>query len=79
MPVNDWFERKCKQDSKIILERHQADSLWNGVGKGKKQEHVCNVDPPAPTDCSLLAHSIQRIGLKDWCVTLTQKLKGAWK
>lgn len=31
MPVNDWIERKCKQDSRIVLENHQA-------GKGEKPE-----------------------------------------
>lgn len=31
MPVNDWIERKYKQDSRIVLENHQA-------GKGEKPE-----------------------------------------
>lgn len=32
MPVNDWIEKKYKQDSRIVLENHQA-------GKGEKPEH----------------------------------------
>lgn len=31
MPVNDWIERKYKQDSRIVLENHQAR-------KGEKPE-----------------------------------------
>lgn len=50
MPVNDWIKRKCKQDSKIILENHQAKILWNGAGKGEKSEHFDNVNHLAITD-----------------------------
>ena len=40
MPVNDWIERKYRQDSKMILENHQAEIIWNRARNGEKKEHV---------------------------------------
>lgn len=42
--VNDWSERKPKQESRIILENHQAKFLWIGARKGKKSKHFDNVN-----------------------------------
>lgn len=49
-PVNDWTERKCKRDSEMILENHQAKILWNRAGKGEKSEHLNNVSHLAIPD-----------------------------
>lgn len=48
--VNDWIKRKYKQESKLILENHQAKFLWSRARRAKELEHFNNANNLAITD-----------------------------